>query len=166
MPRPTTKKELLAISAKRFTELNALIDEMPPAQRGQEFQPGTMNRSIRDVLGHVHHWHLLFLDWYSVGMKGGKPDMPAKGYTWAQNAELNSYIHGLYTAVPLRTMRIRCAKSHAALHALIERHSDTELFTKQRYPWTGTTSLGAYLISATSAHYEWAIRLIKRAMVR
>ncbi|MEL6140134.1 MAG: ClbS/DfsB family four-helix bundle protein, partial [Bacteroidota bacterium] len=30
------------------------------------------------------------------------------------------------------------------------------------YAWTGTTSLGAYLISSTSSHYDWAYKLIKR----
>lgn len=164
MPRPTTKKELLAISAKRFTELNALIDEMPPRQRGQEFQPGTMNRNIRDVLGHLHHWHLLFLNWYAVGMKGAIPHMPAEGFTWAQNVDLNKHIHGLYADVPLRTMRARFSKSHAQVHALIGKHSDRELFTKKRFTWTGSTSLGSYLISATSSHYEWAIRLIRKGV--
>ncbi len=47
---------------------------------------------------------------------------------------------------------------------LIEKHSDVELFEKKRYKWTGTTSLGAYLISSTSSHYDWAIKLIKRSM--
>jgi hypothetical protein len=46
---------------------------------------------------------------------------------------------------------------------LICQHSDQELFEKKKYAWTGTTSLGAYLISATSSHYDWATKLIKRA---
>jgi hypothetical protein len=45
----------------------------------------------------------------------------------------------------------------------METHSDEELFEKKRYQWTGTTSLGSYLVSATSSHYEWALKLIKRA---
>jgi hypothetical protein len=45
--------------------------------------------------------------------------------------------------------------------ALIEKHTDDELFTKKKYPWTGTTSLGAFLISATSSHYDWGLKTIK-----
>jgi hypothetical protein len=45
--------------------------------------------------------------------------------------------------------------------ALIEKHTDEELFTKQKYKWTGTTSLGSYLVSATSSHYDWGIKQIK-----
>ncbi|MDR1911573.1 MAG: ClbS/DfsB family four-helix bundle protein, partial [Helicobacteraceae bacterium] len=36
-----------------------------------------------------------------------------------------------------------------------------ELFTKNKYEWTGTTSLGSYLISATSSHYDWGLKTIK-----
>lgn len=165
MPRPTNRKELLAAIAQRFAELNARIDAMSQAQREREFRPGTMNRNVRDVLGHVHHWHLLFLDWYAVGMADGEPHMPAEGYTWARTSELNRSIHARYVDVPLRTMRARLARSHAKVLAIAERHGNAELFTKQRYPWTGSTSLGAYLVSATSSHYEWARRLIDKATI-
>ncbi len=40
--------------------------------------------------------------------------------------------------------------------------ADEDLFAKKRYPWTGTTSVGAYLVSATSSHYAWASRLIRK----
>ena len=52
------------------------------AQQHQEFPEGTMNRNIRDVLAHLHHWHLLMLEWYRLGMTGEKPAMPATGYSW------------------------------------------------------------------------------------
>ena len=165
MPRPTNRNDLLAASAQRFTELKARIAAMSPAQREREFRPGTMNWNVRDVLGHVHHWQLLFLDWYAVGMAGGEPHMPAKGYSWARTSELNRSIHARCLDVPLRTMRIRLARSHAKVLAIAGRHSDAELFTKKRFAWTGSTSLGAYLVSATSSHYEWASRLIDKATI-
>jgi len=45
--------------------------------------------------------------------------------------------------------------------ALIEKHNDDELFTKKKYEWTGTTSLGSYFISATSSHYDWGLKTVK-----
>ncbi len=42
--------------------------------------------------------------------------------------------------------------------------SNDELFTKKLYPWTGSTSIGAYLISNTSSHYDWAYKMIKKSM--
>jgi hypothetical protein len=45
---------------------------------------------------------------------------------------------------------------------IIEKHSDHELFTKKLYKWTGSTSLGSYLVSNTSSHYTWAYDLIRK----
>jgi hypothetical protein len=45
---------------------------------------------------------------------------------------------------------------------MIEKHTDEELFEKKKYPWTGSTSLGAYFISATCSHYLWAYDLIRK----
>jgi hypothetical protein len=52
-------------------------------------------------------------------------------------------------------------ESHARVMSLISELSNEELFEKKYYDWTGTTSIGAYCISATSAHYEWAVKKIK-----
>jgi len=164
MPRPVTKKDLLEQSRVKHAALNALIDGLSPADRERAFKPGTMNRNIRDVLGHLHHWHVLLLHWYAVGMKGSKPEMPAKGYSWAATPELNRHIHATYHEVPLKKVRALFERSYAEVMTLIERHSDAELFTKKRYPWTGSTSLGAYLVGATSSHYDWALKLMRKGL--
>ncbi|MBL7938145.1 MAG: ClbS/DfsB family four-helix bundle protein [Flavobacteriales bacterium] len=160
MPRPTTKKELLAQSHAQHAALTTLIDGLSLADRERAFKPGTMNRNIRDVLGHLHHWHTLMLAWYAVGMKGGKPEMPVKGYTWATTPELNRWIHGQYMDLSLKKVRALFERSHAQVMALIEAHTDADLFTKKRYPWTGSTSLGANFVSCTSSHYDRALKLI------
>lgn len=164
MPRPTNKTDLLAQSHRDHAALNALIDSLAPAERERTFKPGTMNRNIRDVLGHLHHWHMLMLGWYAVGMNGGKPVMPAVGYTWANTPELNRWIHLNYSAMPLGEMRALFERSHADVMALIEAHTDAELFTKKRYAWTGSSSLGAYLTSSTSSHYGWALKCMRKGL--
>jgi hypothetical protein len=52
-------------------------------------------------------------------------------------------------------------KSYKDIIALIEKHSNDELFTKKKYQWTGTTSLGSYFISSTSSHYDWGLKTVK-----
>lgn len=163
MPRPKTKSELLDLSQTNFDRLNDYIDRLSKEEQLAEFPQNTMNRNIRDVLGHLYHWHLMMLDWYTVGMKGKKPDMPAKGYTWKTTSTLNHKIWELYTQTALDTVRELLGQSHKAQIDLIDRHSDEELFTKKQYPWTGSTSLAAYLISANSSHYDWALKLMKKA---
>jgi hypothetical protein len=64
----------------------------------------------------------------------------------------------------LKKVRELFEKSHNDIRFIIQKHSEKELFEKKKYKWTGTTSLGAYLVSATSSHYEWALKLMKKAM--
>jgi hypothetical protein len=162
MSRPKSKPELLELSQKNFEKLNDYVDSYSTEERNVEFPVGTLNRNIRDVLAHLHHWHLMLVDWYEVGMRGEKPDIPAKGHTWKTVPELNRAIQQKYQNVPLLEVRQKLNESFAKVRKIIEQHSDEELFEKKRYPWTGSTSLGAYLISATSSHYDWAYKLIKK----
>ena len=163
MPRPKSKEELVSLSQKNFTKLLTFIDTFSKKEQEEEFPRGTMNRNIRDVLAHLHHWHLMLLEWYTVGMKGEKPDMPAKGYTWKTTPQLNKWIWENYSSMELDEARELLEKSFKSVTKVIDKHSNEELFQKKRYKWTGSTSLGAYLISATSSHYDWALRLIKKA---
>ncbi len=163
MSRPASKTELLEKSKATFQNLNSFIEQLPSEQQQKEFPKGIMNRNIRDVLMHLHHWHLMFLKWYEVGMSGQKPVMPAKGYTWKTTPDLNRWIQKNYKDIPLNDAKQLLKNSYQNVRKIIEDHSDKELFEKKRYKWTGSTSLGAYLVSSTSSHYEWALKLIKRA---
>lgn len=163
MSRPKNKNQLLTSCQENFETLNEYVESLSDAVQQQTFPKGTLNRNIRDVLAHLHHWHLLMLEWYEVGMRGEKPEMPAKGYTWKTTPELNIAIRERYVDISLADAKQELEQSHASLQNLIRKHTDEELFQKKRYKWTGSTSLGAYLISATSSHYDWALKLIKRA---
>ncbi|KAF2518394.1 ClbS/DfsB family four-helix bundle protein [Flavobacterium salilacus subsp. salilacus] len=162
MPRPKTKEELLYLSNENFKKLYVFIENLGYEEQVKEFPEGTMNRNIRDVLAHLHHWHLLMLNWYEVGMSGAKPEIPAKGYTWKTTPELNKWIWNEYQNKSLDEVKALLADSFKEVQHLIVKHTDEELFEKKRYKWTGTTSLGACLISASSSHYDWAIKLIKK----
>jgi len=164
MARPKNKTALLDLSQENFAKLNAFIEQLSPALQNQEFPPGTMNRNIRDVLTHLHHWHLMLLQWYQLGMAGKKPEMPAKGYSWKTTPQLNQWIKEHYQSTSLAEAKSMLSKSYDQLQHLIKEHSDEELFEKKKYKWTGSTSLGAYLISATSSHYDWAFKLIKKQL--
>lgn len=163
MPRPKSKDELLNLSQSNFKKLNDYVDSFSEDEQNAEFPPETMNRNIRDVLAHLHHWHLMMLDWYEVGMKGEKPDMPAKGYTWKTTPALNRWIWEKYSDTDLKKVRKMLNDSYEQLQTVIQAHTNDELFEKKRYKWTGTTSLGSYLVSATSSHYDWGYKLIKKA---
>jgi len=162
MPKPKSKTELLNLSDRNYKKLITFIENLPREQQNKDFSEGTMNRNIQDVLGHLYHWHLLFLDWYEVGMKGEKPKMPAEGYTWKMTPELNQMIWKKCQEIELETILIELNNTHLKITQLIENHTNEELFTKKYYKWTNSTSLGAYLISTTSSHYDWAWKLIRK----
>tara|TARA_R110000850_G_scaffold67896_1_gene151862 strand:- start:664 stop:1161 length:498 start_codon:yes stop_codon:yes gene_type:complete len=164
MPRPKTKTELLNLSEQNFNKLFDFLESFSESDQQREFPQGTMNRNIRDVLAHLHQWHLMMLDWYDVGMAGNKPDMPAKGYTWKDTSVLNRTIWDHYSRTELNEVKTLLRDSFSKVYALIKSHTNEELFEKKRYKWTGSTSLGSYLVSCTSSHYDWALKLIKKAM--
>lgn len=163
MPRPKTKKELLALSQANYRKLIDFIESFSEFERSKEFPEGYLNRNSSDVLAHLHHWHLMFLDWYSLGMTGKKPNIPAIGYTWKTLPDLNRNIWEIYKAFSYVDVKKLLDASYSDIQKLIEKHSDQELFEKKKYKWTGSTSLGAYLVSATSSHYDWAYKLIRKA---
>ncbi|MEO0585690.1 MAG: ClbS/DfsB family four-helix bundle protein [Bacteroidota bacterium] len=163
MPRPKNKADLLLKSQQNFDRLMSFLADFSHAELNSEFPEGTMNRNVRDVLGHLYYWHLMMLRWYEEGMQGIKPAIPAEGYTWKTTPDLNRHIWEECQSTDLDTTLLLFRESHERVHTLIERHTDEELFEKKRYKWTGSTSLGAYLISATSSHYDWAFKLIKKA---
>lgn len=162
MPRPTTRDGLLAASEDGLARLLGEIESIPPEQRDQEFPFDGRDRTIRDVVSHLHEWHKLMLGWYEAGMRGDKPDVPAAGFTWKTTPALNAELWAKHQNTTLPEALELLKASHGRVHSLIVRHTDEELFTKQRYAWTGTTSLGAYLVSSTSSHYDWGRKKIRR----
>lgn len=162
MPRPSTKKDLLALSNENYSKLTLLIKSLTADELSGIFPEKYLNRNIRDVLAHLHHWHLLMLGWYETGMKGEKPEIPAKGYNWRTLPELNREIRDHYQETSLANVLELLQGSFLEVQKIINQHSNDELFERKRYQWTRNNSLGAYLVSSTSSHYEWAMKLIKK----
>ena len=162
MPRPTTRQTLIDAAESEYAALLVLVDALPPGAADAEFAFQDRDRCVRDVLGHLDVWHLMMLRWYAEGMAGGRPAIPGEGYTWRTLPALNAEIWSGCQDTDLAATRAALDASHRQVVGLVTAHTDEELFTKQRYPWTGSTSLGAYLVSVTSSHYDWAAKKIRR----
>lgn len=95
-------------------------------------------------------------------MAGGKPEAPAPGYTFKDTPALNELLYQEYKDVNWAQIWADFEASHRAMMTLVQKHSDEELTTKKRYPWTGSTNLASYFASTTSSHYVWASELIRK----
>ena len=164
MPRPTNKKELIELAEINLNKLLEFIEALPDEIKTKIYKNDELNdrdKTVSDIICHLHEWHLMMQNWYKVGMSGKKPAIPAEGITWQTLPVLNRKIWEEYKGTELKKAVSLLKKSHRDMLALIQKHSDDELFTKKKYEWTGTTSLGAYLISATSSHYDWGLKTVK-----
>ncbi|CAM1361644.1 conserved hypothetical protein [Tenacibaculum sediminilitoris] len=130
MPKPKPKKELLELSQANYRKLLELVNSYSNSEVEMEFPVGTLNRNIKDVLAHLHKWHLMVLCWYNVGMKGKKPDMPAKGHTWRTLPKLNQEIWVKYKDIELKEAKELLGESYKRTQNVIKQHSDKELFEK------------------------------------
>ncbi|MDO4718000.1 MAG: ClbS/DfsB family four-helix bundle protein [Propionibacteriaceae bacterium] len=65
-----------------------------------------------------------------------------------------------------RAAQARLWITHRRRENLADSFTNTELFEKDQFPWTGTTTLGSYCVSATSSHYEWAMKKIRARLKR
>lgn len=159
--RPTTRSELLERSATDFQRLLEEVDQVDPARR---LGPSDYPRgSVKDMLAHLDAWHRLFLEWERVGRDGGRAEMPAPGYSWRDTPALNGMLHERHRDDSWDDVLTSLRDSHARVRAVIESYADDELFEKRRFAWTGSTSVGSYAVSATTSHYDWARKHLRRS---
>ncbi|MFW5719562.1 MAG: ClbS/DfsB family four-helix bundle protein [Candidatus Dojkabacteria bacterium] len=160
MVRAKNKEELLQSSQQNYEQLLNLIESVPQHNTAQ---PGVCEAwSVKDILAHLSSWHKMTLKWHESGMSGLNPRFLPEGYTWKTTPELNDKLYREHKDDIFEDVLAGLKESHQSVTAVIERHSNEELFTKKLYSWTGSSSLGAYLISATSSHYDWAYKLINK----
>ena len=160
MGRPTSKEELLNAAADEFRRLWDAVDLVATTDRER---PGACEEwSVKDLLAHLAAWHEMVLEWEHIGSGGGTAQMPAPGLTWAETPALNEMIFERTKGDLWSDVVDRVRSSHQRVMAVIESYGDEDLFTKRRFSWTGSTSVGSYFVSASSSHYAWASKLIRR----
>ncbi len=119
------------------------------------------SRNPRDVVTHVHAWHLMVAAWCREGDEGGSPEVPGGGHTWREIPAINDEIWQRFADTSYEVARELLDMSHHEVMGLIAAHSDAQLFSKGAYPWTRTSTLGAYFVSCTSSHYIWARKTLR-----
>ncbi|WP_428241049.1 ClbS/DfsB family four-helix bundle protein [Gynuella sp.] len=171
MARPTTKQALLEAANTNFETLWRTIDSMTKTVLTTEFDFSDdvkkkeahwqRDKNLRDVLIHLYEWHQLLIHWVESNMAGKKADFLPEPYNWKTYGDMNVAFWQKHQKTKLEKSKEMLKASHQSVLQLIENFSNEELFTKKIYDWTGTTTLGSYCVSATSSHYDWAIKKLK-----
>ncbi len=171
MPRPQNKEQLLELANINFEKLWKLIDSIPEEVLNTEFDFSEdlkkkeahwgRDKNLRDVLIHLYEWHQLILNWIKSNTNGNKLNFLPEPYTWKTYGEMNIKFWEIHQKTKLENAKNMIKGSHKDVLSLIETFSNEELFTKQHFDWTGTTSLGSYCVSALSSHYDWATKKLR-----
>ena len=142
-----------------YARLLDQVDAIAPIDRTT---PGACDDwSVKDILAHLDAWHRMFLGWEQAGASGTPAEMPAPGFSWKETPALNHDIWLRTKDDEYSDVFARLEESFVAVRTVIESYRDADLFTRRRYRWTGSTSVGSYAVSATSSHYLWARKLIR-----
>ena len=175
MPRPKTKDDLLAAAKENYETLTSMIDGMTEKELNTPFdfsnQPGkkeahwSRDKNVRDVLIHLYEWHQLLLKFPKnnegvTDKKSAIAFLPSE-YSWKTYGEMNIMFWNCHQKTSLEEAKKLFAKSHSDVMKMIEGYTNEELFMPKHFSWTGNAALGDYCVSATSSHYDWAMKKIK-----
>jgi len=162
MARPTTKQDLIVAANDQFTKLWNLINSMPEEKQNATFSFEDRDKNLRDVLVHLYEWHQLLLNWARSNQAGKAVNFLPEPYNWKTYPAMNVKFWEKHQRTSLKDVEELVKNSHWGVMDLINSFSDEHLFTKKYFPWTGTTNLRSYCISATSTHYDWAMKKFKK----
>lgn len=172
MARATTKADLITMANAQFEKMWQLIETMSEEQQNVAFSVEmamagkeahwSRDKNLRDVLVHLYEWHNLLITWIKSNSNGeARPFLP-EPYNWKTYPAMNVEFWKKHQDTPLIDAKKLLMDSHKNVMELIDGFSNEELFAKGIFAWTGTTTLGAFCVSATSSHYDWAIKKIKK----
>lgn len=161
MAAPTTKALLLAETEKERDALLAMLGSM---NREQLLWAGAYGWSAKDFVVHLAQWERMLFGWYDAGARGENPAIPAEGYTWATEHELNRAIYERHRDDQLEHVLSDWRETSGRLLAFANATSEAELFAPGRYAWTGRGTLASFVYECGANHYRWATTEIKRGL--
>ena len=171
MARPQTKENLMIAAKENFEKLNTLISKMSDKELTTPFDFSKdekkkeahwkRDKNLRDILIHLYEWHQLILNWVESNQKGEEKPFIPQPYNWRTYGDMNVEFWKKHQNTSLEDATRALQKSHKEVLKLAENFTNEELFSKKVYKWVGGSTLGSYFVSATSSHYDWAIKKLK-----
>ncbi len=171
MGRATTKEDMLMFAKSNYEKLNLILSKMTEFELSTPFDftqdikkkeaHWGRDKNIRDILIHLYEWHQLLLNWITSNQKGDSRQFLQEPYNWKTYGEMNVGFWKKHQNTELVKAYEMFEKSNSDIISLGEQFSNEELFSKDVFPWVGGSTLGAYFVSATASHYDWAMKKLK-----
>lgn len=170
MANPKNKQELLASMTDGYAKLCDQIAKMSdkeklapfdftadPKKCGVRWQ---YDRSLRDLLIHLHEWQVLMRDFVQNIREGHPRDYLPDEYRRNYH-EMDKMLVEKHQGTPLEQASHLLQQTQEEMLNLAESFSEEELFTKGYYKNTYTTTMAAYFVSVTTSPYGQAVKLLK-----
>lgn len=171
MARPQTKKDLIQASKETYDKLMNFINSMSEELKYKTFDFSkepvrkeahwSRDKDVKDVVIHLYEWHQLILKWVDKNMKGEPVPFIPEPYNWRTYGEMNVEFVKKHELTSFSEAMILFKQSHQEVMESIDTFDNDELFSKGVFSWVGGSTLGSYFVSATSSHYEWALKKLK-----
>lgn len=158
MPAATSRDELLAVTAREYAKLAALLDGIDDAVA---LAPDDDDTSIKDVVAHRAHWIGLFLGWYHDGLAGREVHLPAEGYRWNELTRHNADLRARQRDLGWVAARTQLDEANERLVAFIESATDHQLYGGPMVGGNNHWPPGRWAESAGPSHYRSAAKYIR-----
>lgn len=171
MARPTTKDDLITAGNEKYQKFIELIHSFSEEELNGVFEFDIENekeahwkrdKNIRDVFIHLYEWHNLLLNWVENNQKVINKQFLRANYNWKTCGKMNEEIWKEHQNTSFEDAFNLLEKSHSQIINLANTFTSEELFSKDTFKWVGGSTLGSYFVSATSSHYDWAIKKIRK----
>ena len=170
MANPTTKQELLASIADGYAKLCEQMGKLSNEEAAATFDFASdpkkcgvrwqYDRSLRDLLIHLHEWQVLMQEFVQNIREGHPRDYLPDEYRRNYH-EMDKMRVEKHQQTPLEDAKRLLQQTHEEMVILAESFTEEELFTKGYYKNTYTTSMAAYFLSVTTSPYGQAVKLLK-----
>lgn len=153
MAIPQNKAELLSAIRSGYDRLTRELATIPQhltMDASLEGHSTGTSMSVRDLVSYLIGWNELVLKWHVRKRAGDTVDFPETGFKWNELGPLAQKFYGDYSELPFPEMLRRLADAKARIVALVESHTDTELYGA---PWYEKYTMGRMIQLNTSSPY-------------
>jgi len=150
---PASKAELLEAIETNFDRLWRDLATVPEAlaqEAALEGHAKCTRISVSNLVSYLVGWNELVLKWHERTKAGLSVDFPETGFGWNELGRLAGKFYGDYSDLAWSALLQRLADAKTRIVALVEGHSDAELYGA---PWYGKYTMGRMIQFNTSSPY-------------